>query len=98
MSRLLDQQIEEKQLRLNLEIVSAVEFDLVGTVAHLGGVLVGFSVKFGEVDCLMTLRAEFEGIRMVCFVGAPDLGSCLRKSVCEGHQNRLRWREDQFGR
>lgn len=96
MSRQLEVQQEIKQQKINTEIVAAVEFDLVGSIAVVGGKLLGFSVKIGVVDCLLTLRADFEGQRMVCFVGAPDIGGCLRKSVVEAHSNGLRWREDSF--
>lgn len=96
MSRLLEAKQEERQARLNSEVLAAVEFELVGSIAHIGGVLTGFSVKFGVVDCLMTLRADFEDNSMVCFVGAPALPDCLRKAVVEGHGNRLRWKEDSY--
>ena len=96
MSRQLEAQQELKQQRVNLEIIAAVEFELVGSIAFMGGQLLGFSVKISEVDCLLTLRADFEGRRMVCFVGAPDIGGCLRKSVVEGHNNTLKWKEDRF--
>lgn len=98
MSRMLDIKLEEKQKRVNDEILAAVEFELIGSVAVLGGALGGFSIKISEVDCLMTLRAKFEGEPMVCFVGAPDVGSCFRRAVVDGHANRLNWREDRYAR
>ncbi len=96
MSRQLEAKQEERQQQVNIEVLAAVEFELVGTVAFLGGMLLGLSIKIGAVDCLMTLRADFEGRRMVCFVGAPDIGSCLRKAVTEGHINNLKWKEDSY--
>ena len=98
MTRLLEQKQEEKQMLRNKEILAAVEFELVGAIAHGGGQLTGFSIKVSEVDCLLTLRAKFEGEGMVCFVGAPDIGDCLRKGVVEAYHNRLRWRADAYAR
>jgi hypothetical protein len=80
------------------EVISALEFELVGSIAHAGGVLTGFSVKIGEGDVLMTLRAKLPGGRMVAFVGCPDIPSCFRKAVTEAYSDGLRWRADEFAR
>lgn len=81
---------------IDKEILSAVEFELAGSVAHAGGVLTGFSVKYSDSDCLLTLRAEYGSNPMICFVGCPDLGSCFRKAVTAAYSDELKWREDKW--
>lgn len=78
------------------EVLAAVEFELQGSIAHAGGTLVGFSVKFGEVDTLMILRVVLAGKAQVAFVGAPDLASCFRKAVGEAYSDGLRWKPDEY--
>lgn len=96
MSRQLEQIQEERQRRADVALVSAVEFGLSGAIAHTGGVLLGFSAKLQESDCLLVLRARFPGGPQVCFVGADSLANALRKSVREGLADNLRWREDRY--
>jgi len=87
---------ENHQTQVALELLDAVNFDLNDAVERSGALLVGLSVKFGEVDCLMTLRGVLSGKRMICFVGAPDLSSCFRKAVSAGYSDGLAWKEDRF--
>lgn len=87
---------EEIRAQVDKEIVEAIEYGLVEAVAVSGGVLTGFSVKIGESDVLMTLRAKLEGKPSVCFVGCPDMPSCIRKAVVEGFHGGLRWRDDEY--
>lgn len=87
---------DEARRQVDREILAALEFELVGAIAHAGGVLTGFSMKIGEADCLMTLRAEYGSKRMVSFVGCPDMSSCFRKAVSSAYTDALKWREDQF--
>lgn len=96
MSRQLDLKREELQAKRDYEVLAAVEFELVGSIAHVGGVLRGFSVKIGEGDTLLTLRADFEGSSMVAFVGSPDIGSCLRKAVHQVFSNEVNWKADEW--
>lgn len=94
----LTEKREQFKLLVDREVLAAVEFELQGSVAHGGGILTGLSVKYGDSDCLLTLRAKFGSNSMVCFVGCPDLGSCFRKAVVEAYQDELRWREDEWAR
>lgn len=89
---------EIHQDNISREVLAAVEFELVGSIAHAGGVLRGLSVKFGDSECLMTLRAVLAGKPQVSFVGAPDLPSCFRKAVVDAYHDELRWREDVYAR
>jgi len=98
MANQLEVKLEERRQQVNNEVLAAIEFELVGAVAHAGGVLSGFSVKFGDSDVLMTLRAHLGGSNKVAFVGCPDLASCLRKAVGEAYSDGLAWREDKYAR
>lgn len=92
----LDVKRKEHKERVDKEVVAALEFELVGAIAHAGGILTGFSMKIGDSDVLMTLRAEIGHRKMVSFVGCPDMSSCFRKAVTEAYHDGLQWREDQF--
>lgn len=94
MTRQLDKQREAVQVKRDLELVTAVEFELQGSVAHAGGDLTGFSVKFGELDTLVTMRARLPAGAMIAFVGAPTLADALRKAVVAAYHDDLRWRPD----
>lgn len=98
MTATLTKRREQHQEVVEKEILAAVEFELVGSIAHAGGVLTGFSVKFSDSDCLMTLRAVIGSRPMVSFVGCPDLSSCFRKAVVEAYHDGLKWRKDEFAR
>lgn len=96
MSRQVDVKREEQQAKFDAALIAAVEFELEGAVGHSGGVLNGLSVKFSEVDCLMTLRATLPKGRMVSFVGAATLADCFRRAVNDAYRDNLRWREDKY--
>jgi hypothetical protein len=65
-------------------------------VSHAGGDLTGFSVRISDLDCLMTVRAQFPGGHMIAFVGAEDLAAVLVKAAREARSDALRWRVDNF--
>ena len=98
MSRQLDEKREVQQQKFDTMLVAAIEFELVGSIAHAGGELTGFSVRFSEVDCLLTLRAVLPAGAQVAFVGAPTLADCFRRAVNEAYRDNLRWREDNYAR
>jgi hypothetical protein len=87
----------QQQDKFDKALLAAVEFELEGAVAHSGGVLSGLSIKFSEMDCLMTLRAVLPRGKMVAFVGAATLADCFRRAVNDAYRDNLRWRDDQFG-
>lgn len=96
MTRQTDVVSEERTSREHLALVKAIEFDLVGAVAHSGGVLTGFSVKLGEWETLVTLRAIVAGRPQIAFVGADTLMYCILKSVREAKADKLQWRADKY--
>lgn len=98
MSRQLEQIQEQRVAKMHLELIKAVEYDLVGSVAHNGGVLGGFSVRLAEFEVLVTLRAKFPAGAMISFVGGESLMMALLKCVREAKHDKLVWRTDRFER
>lgn len=96
MPHTLEQERQKLQEKRDNEILAAVDFELIGAIAHAGGVLTGFSVKFGASDVLVTLRVILAGRQQVSFVGAPTLGDSLRKCVVDAYHDELRWKADAF--
>lgn len=92
----LDTKREALTRKFDKELVAAVEFELVGSIAHAGGVLMGISVRFGEADCLLTLRADLPAGRRVAFVGAATLADCFRRAVNEAYRDKLKWKVGQY--
>ncbi len=98
MTRQADVVQEERTKRMHLALVKALEYELVGAIAHSGGVLTGFSVKIDDFDTLMTLRAVVAGRPQIAFVGGDTLTSVILKVVREAYADKLRWREDQYSK
>lgn len=65
-------------------------------VSKAGGELTGFSMRLGELDCLLTLRAVFPGGAMIGFVGGEDVAHCMRKGATEAARDLVRWRPDKW--
>jgi hypothetical protein len=98
MSRQLEQLSEERTKREHQAVLHAVYGGLDEAVRTSGGALVGFSARLASGDCLLTLRAIFEGQAMIAFVGGEDLSASLRKAVREIHTDVLSWREDKYAK
>lgn len=96
MTRQLEQDAEDRVERENRAILQAVHGGLDEAVHTQGGILLGFSVRLSGGDCLLTLRAEFDGEAMVAFVGSESLAVGLRKSVKQAHTRELNWQEDRY--
>lgn len=79
-------------------LVDAVEFELAGSIGHAGGVLVGLSVKYSDVDCLLTLRADLPAGRRIAFVGGATLADCFRRAVNEAYRDKLSWQVGKYER
>lgn len=96
MTRQLEQVHEERQGRRARAAVNALEYDLVGSVAHAGGELTGLSVKLSGPDCLITVKAVLPGGRMVAFVGAETFLDALVKVCRVARADKLHWRADRY--
>ena len=87
---------EKRKLAYQVALVRALEYELEGSVAHAGALLTGFSVKLGEGETLITLRAVLAGRNQIAFVGSGDLPSCLLKVIREAMGDKLRWKDDKY--
>jgi len=96
MSRQLEQAQEVRSRKLADELAAACDYGLEGAVAHAGGVLEGFSVRYGGADVLVTLRVVLAGRRQIAFVGAESLGAALRKVVWLARSDSLKFKPDRF--
>ena len=96
MTRTNDLEHEEREARFLTEVARAACGELADGVTRMGGELCGLSAKLDYGDCLLTLRAEFPGGSMVCFVGGTDLGYCLRKATRDANRDALRWKPDRY--
>lgn len=93
----IDSIVRSKAEKERKQALLAIYGGLFDAVGHAGGVLTGFSVKLGDYDTLMTLRAVFPAGSQIAFVGAEDLPGALAKATREAGSDRLRWRSDRFG-
>lgn len=75
-----------------------VDGGIIGSLAHTGAVLTGFSVKIAEYDTLIVVRAILAGRPQVCFVGGSDLAGSLLKLSDLARRDKLRWRVDEFAK
>ena len=98
MTRQLDIVSEQRTAKKHDMLIRVVEFGLVGSVAHSGGVLTGFSVKIEEWECLMTIRAIKDDVPKISFVGSDSLLNCLLKAERDARNDKLVWREDKYAK
>lgn len=96
MTRQSDLKVEEKQAKLDQQLVRAVEFELQGSISHSGGILNGITIMIYPEDVLIVLKAEVAGRQQVSFVAAETMATGIRKSVRDAYSDRLRWRVDKY--
>lgn len=96
MSRQLEALAETKEAARQVAAVKALEFELAGAVEHLGGTFLGVALKYDTFESLLTYKAEFEGKRMVAFVGSDTMMNCVIKAASMAKNNRLRWKKDRY--
>lgn len=96
MTRQLEAESENRAAKRDRVVLFACNGGLLDTIRREGGMLEGLSFKFGEYDCLLTLRAEFPAGRRVCFIGGDDLAYCIRKAYVAAQRGNLRWKQDKF--
>ena len=65
-------------------------------VEQAGGVFLGLSVRPNIGHCLIVIRADFEGKRMVAFVSHTTAAQSITKASRELRNGGLRWRPDKF--
>ena len=96
MSRQEDHKAEDREQARRLALIKALEFELVENVQNLGAVLQGFAIKYDEVSCLMTLKADFEERRHVCFIYSDSMMNCVVSATRAAARNKLSWSPDKY--
>lgn len=82
--------------RRPVAIEECLDYALLAAVAYSGGILTGFSVKIGEVDILLTLRARFPAGHMIAWVGGDSIADILLKAKRFASSEDLRWKDDKY--
>lgn len=96
MTRQLEAKKEQRETaRLNA-LAKALDYGLAGALEAQGIILIGFAIKYDAFNCLMTIRAEFGGVRNVAFVGSDNIINCILKAQSEARGDRLKWRVDKY--
>lgn len=96
MSRQLEEARETRETKRRNRLVKCLEYELAGRLQMNGVELQGFALKFDDVECLMTLKADIGGVRHVSFVGSDTPINCILKAQNMANNDRLRWREDRY--
>lgn len=96
MTRQHDLDLEERRSTQANELFYACELGLETAIRESGWQLLGFSVKYGGADVLLTLRLVVDGDRHISFVGGETLASALRKAWRLAKASKLKTREDQY--
>lgn len=78
------------------KVEEVLDHGLVGTLAYQGGELTGFSMKVGNVDYLLTLRAYFPAGHKVSHVGAANMTEVILKAERLAAEGRLDWSRDKY--
>lgn len=96
MTRQTDLQKEVRETARRDALVKVLEFGLVGALTSQGVTMLGFAIRYEDFDCLMTIRAEINGVRQVAFVGSDTMMNCILKSGSEANRLALKWRPDKY--
>lgn len=96
MSRQLEVQSEVRETARRDELVKALDFGIVGALESQGIEMLGFSFKYDAFNCLMTIRAEIQGKKQVCFVGSDSVINAILKCHSDAHNGRLKWKADRY--
>lgn len=96
MSRQLEREREEREEKRRVSLVRAIEFGLFRALYNQGAELRGVAIRYGEFDCLMTIKADINGTRHVAFIGASSMMNCFIKADAAAACNRLKWKPDKY--
>ena len=96
MSRQKDVESEDRERIRRGLLVRALEFGLVIAIHNLGAELQGFAIKYDEVSCLLTLKADFNQIRHVSFIYSDTMMNCILSATRAAAHNRLKWSPDKY--
>ena len=98
MSRQLEQEHEIRETARRDALIKAIEYGLVGSLEMQGIELMGIAIKYDAFNCLMTIKADIAGKRMVSFVGSDTMMNCFLKADSMSRNTVLKWKADQYHR
>lgn len=78
------------------KLEEVLDHGLAGSIAYQGGELTGFSMKIGNVDYLVTLRAYFPAGHRISWVGAESMTEVILKAERLAAEGGLQWKEDRY--
>lgn len=87
---------EKKAPRRAVKLEEVLTHGLSGTIAYQGGELTGFSMKVGNVDFLLTLRAHFPAGHLISWVGASSMVEVFLKAERLAAEGRMEWHGDKY--
>lgn len=96
MTRQLDVAAEVRESKRREALIRALEYGIVGALEHQGIELRGLSIKYSAFDCLMTVRADVNGVPSVSFIGSDSMMNCFLKLESGALRMALHWREDAY--
>lgn len=79
-----------------LALYSTLDYGLAGYIEGQGLVMLGFSFKTSAGDCLMVVRADKGGSKVVCFIGSDSVPNCVLKAARDARDDLLRWKKDKY--
>lgn len=96
MSRQLDLKREERETAKRDALVKALDYSFQGALESQGIELRGWAIKYDAFNCLMSIRADIAGERMIAFVGSDTIINCILKADSGARRNDLSWRKDKY--
>lgn len=96
MSRLADIKAEEKEAARQEEVIRVLEFSLAGAIEFNGGELRGFSMRYFPFDCMLTLKASFEGKWFVAFISGESMINCILGAQRQAAHGTILWIADKY--
>ena len=96
MSRQMDLKAEVRETKKRDALVRGLEISLNASLQFQGAELRGFSIRYGDFDCLLTVKANFEGRWHVANVSSDTMMNVMLKLFADAEKGRLTWRPDKF--
>ena len=96
MTRQLEQKAEERETRRRNDLVRCLDFGLVGALGNQGWTVRGFAIKYGSVECILSIRVERDGKWFISFVSADSVADCFLRADRLAAGNLLRWKPDKY--
>lgn len=96
MSRQLEAKREQMENNRRQRLVKALEFSIVDELKTQGIELLGLAIRYQEMTCLLTLKADRDGIRSVSFIASDTMMNCILKADSMAYNESLVWGKDKY--